>query len=166
MPRIKRMIRKRYTEGMEVLDSEIEESFLFGKGVLGTALELRTLDDWKRLWARWRGVVLPKALEHRPGVRPFACYVVGEIPPRPVLRQPPLSFNYFKLYVPASNGTGTYHFDYPEPYMQSEARYLLDLGVIDAAEFKRHVAWRRQGDGPYRSPWELGDYTLERGLHE
>jgi hypothetical protein len=166
MPRAKRVIRKRFTEGMDVLDSEVEETFLFGRGCIGTAIELRTLDDWKRLWSQWRGIVMPKALEHRPGTRPLACYVVGEIPPRPVVMEPPRENGYWKLYVPASNGTGQWHYDYPEPYMDDEARYLFDLGVIDAAEMKRHRAWRRRGNGPYRGPWQLGDYWLEQGLHQ
>lgn len=166
MPRIARKIRKRYTEGMEVLDSELEESLLLGRGVIGTALELRSLDDWHRLWAKWRNVIMPKVLEHLPGTRPFACYVVGEIPPRPVVIEPPLMNGYFKLYVPGHNGHGQWFYDYPEPYMQAEAKYLRDLGVIDAAEWKRYVARKRRGNGPYAGPWKFGDYTLERGLHE
>lgn len=166
MPRAKRIIRKRYSEGMEVLDSEIEETFLMGQGCIGTAIQLRTLDDWKRLWSQWRGVVMPKVLEHMPGTRPFACYVTGEIPARPVVQQPPMQNGFFKLYVPASNGTGQWHYCYPEPYQQDEAAYLYDLGVIDKAELKRHRAWRRRGNGPYRGPWLLGDYMLEQGLYQ
>lgn len=166
MPRGRRIIRKRFTEGTEVLDSEVEETLLFGFGTIGTAIELRTLDDWRRVWGQWRSVVMPKVIEHRPGTRPFACYVTGEIPARPVLQQPPLENGYFKLYVPASNGTGTWHYTYPEPFMQDEARYLRDAGIIDAEEYRRHKAWRRRGNGPYRSCWHCGDYVLERGLYE
>lgn len=165
MPRAKRMIRKRFTEGMEVLDSELEESLLFGRGCIGTALELRSLDDWQRLWAKWREVIMPKVLEHRPGTRPLAMYVVGEIPPRPVEIEPPLMNGYFKFYVPGRNGHGEWFYDYPEPYMQHEAKYLRDLGVIDTAEWKRHVAWKRRGNSPYSNPYQLGDYWLEQGLH-
>lgn len=166
MPRIARRIRKRYTEGMEVLDSELEETLLFGRGVLGTALELRCLDDWHRLWAKWRDVIMPKVLEHRPGTRPMALYVTGEIPARPVEIPPPLMNGWFKFYVPGRNGQGQWFYDYPEPHMQAEARYLYDLGVIDKAELKRHAAWRRRGHAPYRGPYHLGDYTLEQGLHQ
>jgi len=166
MPRIGRRIRKKYVEGMEVLDSELEESLLFGRGCIGTALELRSLDDWHRLWARWRDTILPKVLEHRPGTRPLAMYVVGEIPARPVVMQPPMMNCFFKVYVPGRDGHGKWFYDYPEPYMLREAKYLRDLGVVDAAEWKRHVAWTRRGNGPYRGPYSLGDYTLEQGLHE
>ena len=166
MRRTKRLIRKRWTEGTEVLDSELEESLLFGRGCIGTALELRSLDDWHRLWAQWRDTIMPKVLEHRPGTRPFACYVTGEIPARPVLQGPPVNHCYFKLYVPGRNGTGQWHHDYPEPWMQSEPDYLYDIGVVGDEEWRRHVAWRRGGNGPYRSAFHFGDYVLEQGLHE
>jgi len=164
MPRATAKIRKRYTEGMEILDFEMEASFLWGYGCLGTAIEFRTLDDWRRHWDRWRDVVMPKAVEHRPGVRPFACYVVGEIAERPVLIEPPLSNGYFKLYVPARNGTGSWHYRYPHPYQRHEPTHLYDLGIIDKAELKRHRAWVggknaecSQGSN-YSYPYEKGSY--------
>jgi hypothetical protein len=141
MPRAKRLIRKRWTEGTDVLDYELERSLLLGRGCIGTATQLRTLNDWKRHWSRWHDTILPKALEHRPGLRPFAMYVVGEIPARPVLREPPTERYYFKLYVPGDNGTGTWHCKYPEPWMQSEVMYLRDLGIVDAKEHSRYRKW-------------------------
>jgi hypothetical protein len=134
MPRTKSIIRKRFSESTEVLCSEIEETLVFGRGVIGVAIELRSLDDWKRYWSRWRDTIMPKALEALPGRRPFACYVVGEIPPRPIVMEPPLSNGYFKHYVPGSNGTGQWHYLMPEPFQQDEANYLHDLGLIDADE--------------------------------
>jgi len=165
MPRAPARIRKRWTEGVEVLCSEVEETLLMGRGVLGVAIELRTLEDWRDWWSRWRDTIMPKSLEHRPGVRPFACYVTGEIPARPVLQEPPMSHGWFRLYVPSRNGTGTWHYDYPEPYQQNETDYLYGLGVIDRAEVKRYRAWQRNR-GPYRGPFMIGDYTLERGLYQ
>jgi hypothetical protein len=81
-------------------------------------------------------------------------YVVGEIPARPVLIEPPLSVSYFKVYVPGRNGCGQWHHDYPEPYIQHETDYLVDLGIVDAAERKRWRAWVRRGGCTY--PDELG----------
>jgi len=164
MPRTARRIRKRFIDGeTEVLGYELERSLLHGFGCIGTAIELRTLDDWQRHWARWRDTIMPKALEHCPGTRPLACYVTGEIPARPVLTQPPLSNNYFKLYVPGRNGTGEWHHDYPEPYMQREADYLRDLGIVDADEMRRYRAWIKQ-----RTPGcqcVIDTYPDEQGLH-
>jgi len=157
MPRAPARIRKRWSEGTEVLHYELERSLLNGYGCIGTAIELRTLDDWKRHWARWRDTIMPKALEHCPGTRPLACYVTGEIPTRPVLRQPPLTHHYFKVYVPGVNGAGEWHCYYPEPFMQCETEYLSDLGIVDAAERKRWRAWRRDGGFTYPD---------EQGLHE
>jgi hypothetical protein len=166
MPRTKRVIRRRYVEGSEILCSEIEETLLRGQGIIGTALELRTVEDWQRLWHRWGSVILPKALKAFPGTRPFAMYVVGEIPERPVLAEPPLVNGYFKLFVPGRNGTGRWHHQYPEPFQQSEPHYLHDIGLIDDCEWKRHRESQRRGNPPYRGPYHLGDYVLERGLYE
>ena len=166
MPRTKRVIRRRYVEGSEILCSEIEETLLRGEGIIGTALELRTVEDWQRLWHRWGSVILPKALKAFPGTRPFAMYVVGEIPERPVLAEPPLVNGFFKLYVPGRNGTGRWHHQYPEPFQQSEPHYLHDIGLIDDCEWKRHRESQRRGHSPYRGPYHLGDYVLERGLYE
>ena len=163
MPRTKSIIRKRFTEGTEVLCSEVEETLLRGEGLLGTALELRTLQDWKLWWTKWRETIMRKSLEHRPGSRPVACYVTGEIPLRPVLSEPPLSNNLLKLYVPARDGTGVWLRDYPEPFMQAEADYLFDLGVVDADEMKRYRASLRKPSA-YKGPYCLGDYVLEQGL--
>lgn len=157
MPQALSRPRKRWTEGTDVLRSEIEQTLLVGRGVIGTAVELRTLEDWQRYWAQWRATMMPKALEHRPGVRPFACYVTGEIPPRPVEIAPPLSHNWFKLYVPASDGTGAWHCEFPEPYMRREVEHLRDLGIVSAAEYARWRAWRKRGGCTY--PVEQGLYA-------
>lgn len=164
MPRAPARIRRKYVEGTEVLCSEIEETLLRGEGVLGVAIELRTLDDWKHWWSRYRDTIMPKALEHRPGVRPTACYVTGEIPMRPVRVDPPLSHNWFRHYIPGRNGTGVWLCNYPEPYMQAEVKYLRDLGIVDDEEFRRHKAWQRERS-QYRGPYCLGEYTLEQGMY-
>ena len=164
MPRAVARIRKRWTEGTVVLCSEVEETLLRGQGTLGVAIELRTLDDWRHWWSTWRDTIMPKAAEHFPGSRPVACYVTGEIPMRPVVVDPPLSHNWFRHYIPGRDGTGVWLCNYPEPYMQAEVAYLRDLGIVDAAEYRRHLAWRRERRA-YRGPYCLGGYTLEQGLH-
>lgn len=169
MPRAPAKIRKRFVEGQtEVLCSELEETLVFGQGCLGVAIELRTLDDWKRIWSDWRNTIMPKALAALPGRRPFAMYVVGEIPPRPVLVDPPLTNGWFRLYVPGSNGTGAWHHQMPEPYQQNEAAYLYGLGIIDKEELKRYRASLRKPRKPHSAAtrFHVGDYVLEMALHE
>jgi len=165
MPRAPARIRRKYVEGTDVLCSEIEETLLLGQGILGVAIELRTLADWKHWWGRWRDRIICKSLEHRPGVRPVACYVTGEIPMRPVLIEPPLSHGWQRHYIPDRNGTGVWLCDYPEPYMQAEVKYLRALGIVSSDEYRRHKTWRRR-QTQYRGPYSLGDYTLEAGLYE
>jgi hypothetical protein len=110
---------------------------------------------------------MPKALEALPGRRPFACYVVGEIPPRPIVMEPPLSNGYFKHYVPGSNGTGQWHYLMPEPFQQDEANYLHDLGLIDADEMKRYRASLRKpvSASARGNRYAVGEYVCEMGLH-
>lgn len=162
---MKGAIRRRHVEGMEILDCELEYSLLMGIGIIGLALELRWLEDWKRHWARWRGVILPKALEHRPGLRPFAMYVTGEIPPRPVLVEPPKENGFLHVYVPDRSGSGTWHHCMDEPYMQAEVDYLRDLGIVDSAEYRRYRAWGRKKHPHCDTCW-ADTYPLEQGLYE
>jgi len=165
MPRALAKIRKKFQDGMKILDFELEETLLYGEGVIGTALQLQTLEDWKDAWHQWRDVVMPKSLEHRPGTRPFACYVVGEIPEREVKVQPPLSSNYFKLYVPSRDGTGRWHCRYPEPFMRAEHLHLRDLGIVDDAEMQRHREWRKQRKQDCPQRCQVETYPLEQGLY-
>ena len=142
---------------LDVLPAEIEECLLFGHGPRGTATQLRTLDDWQRCWSQYRDVVMPKALRCFPGRRPFACYVTGEVSPRPLWGTPPMHNAWLRLYVPASDGTGEWHHDYPEPWQESETAYLWRTGVIDAKELQRaRNANYRQG---------LREYQWEQGCH-
>jgi hypothetical protein len=153
----KRPARRAPDDAGSVLDAKCEESFLWGCGADGPCSALHTLDDWQRLWGEWREIVLPKAIEYFPGRRPLACYVVGEIPPRPLQGTPPLSHRWLRLYVAAANGTGQWHYDYPTPWQECEAAYLWRIGVIDADELRRaRKAKYAQARRDY--PWEQGAF--------
>jgi hypothetical protein len=165
MPRAKRIIRKRWTEGTEVLDYELERSLLSGRGCIGTAIQLRTLADWQRHWARWRDVILPKALEHRPGLRPFAMYVVGDISARPVVVDPPKSNGWFHLYVPGAAGTGSWHHIMPPPFMEPEVMHLRRLGIVDENEYRNYRTWMKTTN-PDCDTCAADTYPDEQGLYE
>jgi hypothetical protein len=150
-------IRKRFQEGMDILDAEVEEALVRGRGLLGTPPELHTLENWRAMWAKWRDVVLPKVIEYFPGTRPAACYIVGEIEPRPLQVPPPLNNCLFKVYIGSERGGGVWFHDYPEPYQRDEARHLRDLGIIDDAELKRYRRWMR-GEDRREYPHEQGRY--------
>ena len=152
MPVKRRSIRRR-NDYVGTLDCVLEMSLLTGTSGIGLSLDLRCLADWQRLWARWRSVILPKSLEHRPGLRPFASYVVGEIPRRPVLVEPPEQNAFVHVWVPDHHGAGVWHHDMREPYMQSEADYLRGLGVVTAEEYARYRAWGRRRNAECSSCW-------------
>jgi hypothetical protein len=165
MPRAPARIVKRYAAGVELLDFELEGSLVWGEGIIGTAIQLRTLEDWQAAWDQWRHIIEPKVLEHRPGTRAFAAYVCGEIPERDIVTPPPLSSNYFKLYVPSRRGSGRWHYRYPPPYMRTEWEHLHDLGLVDAGELKRGREWRKRRTPDCPSKCQRETYPLEQGLY-
>jgi hypothetical protein len=163
MPRAPAKIRKRYIEGVsEVLDFQIEETLLHGVyRVFGPPSMFKTVACWRHAWAKWRDLVLPKVLEHRPGTRPFAMYAIGEIPARELRMPLPASHRFWSLTLP---GTGVTHYlNVPEPYIENEADHLYRLGVIDSDERKRHRAWQREIE---THGGRADTYTLEAGLYE
>lgn len=167
MPRAPLKIRKRFIEGETVvLDWELEEALLYGQSMFGPVGILRTREDWQREWATWGGVILPKALEHRPGTRPFALYAIGEIEPR-ALRMPlPPVHGYTLLEIGDHHGRRTTHYlTVPEPYIENEARYLHRMGIIDAAEMKRHREWMRRAN-PECDTCAPNSYPLEMSVYQ
>ena len=126
------------TRSRDVLDAALEETLITGRGPFGETHRVRTLDEWRAAWGRWRDVVLPKVERYLPGRRPFACYATHEIPPRPLLRKPPADAPWFRLYVPDEQHGGTWHYDYPQPYQRPERWYLVDLGIVTLDELKRY----------------------------
>jgi hypothetical protein len=161
VPRTLAKIRKRQADARGRLDFELELSLVYGQGIIGTSLDLRTLEDWEAAWEQWRDIVEPKVAEHRPGTRAFAAYVVGEIPEREILVPPPLSNGYFKLYVPARTREGRWHYRYPPPYMIPEERHLAALGIVDDAELARCRAWRKQRTKDCPTRCQAETYPLE-----
>lgn len=156
MPRAPARIRKRFTEGdLEVLDWETEETLLHGYPLLlDTLASFRSIDQWHGAWNRWRDVILPKCIKHRPGSRPVAMYVCGEIPHREPKMPLPESNGWRFIDVRDRSGKVTRHYlDVPEPFMEPEVTYLHRLGIVDADELREHQAWQ-QGDRD-RYPLEM-----------
>jgi hypothetical protein len=55
----------------------------------------------------------------------------------------------------------------PEPFQQEEARYLYDLGLIDADEMKAYRASLRKpvSESARVNRYAVGEYVCEMGLH-
>ena len=160
MPRAPTKIKKRYVEGeTEVCDFELEETLVYGLyRVFGPPSILKTRSDWQRAWDRWGSTILPKAIEHRPGLRPFALYAIGEIPPREPQIQLPENTCYWSVTVRMPKGKPVTHWlNVPEPWLEPEVRHLRRLGIVDDAEYKRHLAWVRTGKDTY--PKEISLYV-------
>jgi hypothetical protein len=166
MPRAPARIRKRYIEGTtDVLDWELEETLVYGVPlVFGPPPRFKTVDDWARDLDRWRSVILPKCIEHRPGTRPFAMYAVGEIPRREPAMPLPQPNGFWTVDVCERNGSTTTHYlNVPEPWMRPEAKHLREHGIIDADELRRHREWLRQLNDNARAS---DSYPLEMSLYE
>lgn len=168
MPRVPAADRKPYIEGhTEVLDWEIEETLLRGEPkMFGPPAWLRTIEEWRREWSRWRGVILPKCIEHCPGTRPVAMYVCGEIPARTLAVPLPPSHRWRHVEVQhPGNEIRKHWLNVPPPFMEPEARHLYREGIIDAAELRRHREWAAQRAAGRESS-AVDTYRLEMALHE
>jgi hypothetical protein len=167
MPRAPARSLKKFVEGQTVvLDWELEEALLRGQSMFGPLRALQCRDDWRRAWNEWRAVVLPKALEHRPGLRPFALYAIGEIEPRQLRMPLPAVHAWTLLHIPDDRGRiATHYLDVPEPYIESEASYLHRLGIVRDRELRRHRE-RLRRDNHERSRPPADTYPLEMSLYQ
>jgi hypothetical protein len=160
MPRAPARIRKRFVEGeTEMLDPETEETLVWGfVRVLDHFCTMRSIDEWQASWSRWRDTVLPKALEYRPGSRPIAMYVLGEIPVREWRINLPENAAWKHIDVRGRDGKLTRHWlDAPATFLDPEVKHLQRLGLVDADELRRHREWVRRGDDPYPLEISLRD---------
>ena len=146
MPRRLRRFPKRWAAAGGELDSELRECLERWIGILGPDESLRTRSDWAEAWARWGDVILPEFVARNPGCRPAAMYAAGLLPRR-VLDEPlPASHGFLATLVADAAG-GVWHYAAREPFQRCEAAWLLEHGVIDRAEYRRHHsgpvhAWR------------------------
>jgi hypothetical protein len=162
MPRAPARIRKRYVEGStEVCPWDVEETLLYGiTPIFGPPCIFKTMDEWRREWERWRDVILPKSLEYRPGARPVAQYVLGEIPAREMNIPLPEPNGFWRVEVRDRSGRSTRHWlNVPEPFMEREVKHLTRLGIVDAEELRRHRRDPEAATG-------YSAYPLEASLHE
>lgn len=164
MPRKVSRIRRRYIEGeTEVLHWELEETLVYGGPViLGPHCgNLTTLDEWRVAWDRWRDVVLPKAIEYRPGLRPVAQYVVGEIPARELITPLPKDSRHPRIEVLHPGGrVVTHYLDAPMPFLLPEVEHLRRLGIVDDQEYQRHREWMSERN-PECDQCSVDHYVLE-----
>jgi hypothetical protein len=111
---------------------------------------MRSIDEWQAAWSRWRDVVLPKVLEHRPGTRPVAMYVLNLIPAREWRINLPENTGWKHIEVRGRDGKLTRHWlDAPPTFLDPEWKHLQRLGLCDADELRRHREWVRRGGDPY-----------------
>ena len=168
MPRAPARIKKRFIDGeSEVLAWDIEETLLYGYPlVFDTYASMRGIDEWHVAWHRWRDVILPKCIEHRPGTRPVAMYVTGELPRRELSLPLPADAGWHRIEVRQRNGRKETHWlNVPPPFMRCEVDHLRALGLVDADEFRRHRAWMRQRN-PDCDTCAVDTYPLEMSLYE
>jgi hypothetical protein len=168
MPRAPARIRKRFVEGStEVCPWDTEETLLYGiTPVFGPPCMFRTLDEWHREWSRWGELILPKCIEHRPGTRPAAMYVLGIIPRRELAMPLPEPNCYWFADVRDRRGQMTRHWlNVPEPFMPSQVRHLQRLGIIDSREVRRYREWMNTANADC-DRCAVDTYPLEMSVYE
>ena len=107
-----------------------------------------------RLWRQHRETIMPAWLRSCPGVRPWVCYVVGELPPPPLVR-PPLEYSYSRFML--ADGSLPHASDRYE-----EAEHLRSIGEVKPAEWRRYLRHREElGHGWY--PGCSYEVVSERG---
>jgi hypothetical protein len=167
MGRAVAVLRRHYDPAVEILDADTEMLLLDGQGWGGGASSrLRFREEWVELWSRWREVILPKVIRWRPGTRPLAAYIAGEIPEREILVEPPTSSSsrWFRLYVPTRTGEGRWHYRYPYPFQTPEAWHLRSLGIVEEEEDRRYrERLQAQSQGGTRC---RDEYVYEQGLFQ
>jgi hypothetical protein len=168
MPRALARIRKRYIEGhSDVPDWEIEETLVYGvPTIFGPPCPFKTRDEWQHAWGRYREIILPKVIEHRPGTRPIAMYATGEIPPREIAIQLPRDHGWWSVDVRDRDGSITTHYlNVPPPFMRPQVQHLRALGIVDGEEYRRHREWMKRPN-PDCDRCATDTYPLEMSLYE
>ena len=131
----------------DVLSPHLEACLVRWVGFAGPEPSLRTRQDWAEAWRRWGGTVLSKWVRAFPGTRPAAMYAAGLVKAVPLVRPLPMGSR-CRGYFVADEGGGVTHWRLSERYQRCEASWLLEQGVIDRAEYRRHLrsgfghAWR------------------------
>ena len=169
MPRARSTIRKRYIDGVtNVLDWQLEEELVFGcvQALDPSFNRLQHINEWQHEWDQWRDTILPKALEARPGTRPFAMYAVGEIPPRPTRAEIPRNRRFDTVSVRQLDGSNVTHYlNAPSVYVKPEIDHLVDLGIVDGDELERFRVWQLEANSEC-DKCPVDRYYLETALHE
>ena len=169
MPRARSTIRKRYIDGVtNVLDWQLEEELVFGcvQALDPSFNRLQHINEWQHEWDQWRDTILPKALEARPGTRPFAMYATGEIPPRPTRAEVPTNRRFDTVTVRQQDGSSVvHHLNATATYVMPEVDHLVALGIVDHAELQRHREWLHEAN-PHCECCLADRYRLEMALHE
>lgn len=152
MPRRLRRVPKRRTSDDRKLDEDLRHCLEEWQSCFGIDPSLKSRADWAEAWARWSGVILPEFLKRYPGCRPAAMYAAGLVPPRPLVASLPVPHAFMNIFVADAVG-GQWHYQAWEPYLQCEGAFLLEHGVIDKAEYRRHLQSNRGHRWRCVYPW-------------
>ena len=105
-------------------------------------------EEWstKRFWAAVAHAHGPsidaKVAAAMPGCRPGYRYALGEFPPLPLVKPLPADHINQREHL-VVDGVKHWHCGYP--YQKCQAEHLREIGEVDGAEWRRHLAWKRAG---------------------
>ena len=150
--------RRGPTDGSGTLPSPVECCLVWGSFFGMEDWELRSIGDYQIHWRRWGGEITSRWIEGVPGSRPFACYLLGEIPPpawqneKPILRHPLRRIVGCTIMVPDTS----WHMRAPE------LEHLVALGLVDDQEHEAALA--RIAGPPWRDNYRWISHEHEDRL--
>jgi hypothetical protein len=112
--------------------------------------DLRTIAEFARPWATWGEQITERWIAAFPGSRPFAAYILGEIPPAtwqhefPALRRPLRRIDGCTVQIADCGWHRTAH----------ELEHLDALGLIDRHERRAALKRLSERDGYYHGRYE------------
>ena len=104
--------------------------------------EHRTRSWWAAVKRVHGERITAKVREAMPGCRPGFDYALGIYPPLPLMQAVPSEHLRHRDHIDVD---GVRHWHVGGPWQRSQAEHLREIGEVDGAEWRRHLAWKRAG---------------------
>lgn len=114
---------------------------------------MQTRRGWWAMAEQYGEEVYRRVLEYLPGTRPGFVYVLGELPPVPLVVEPDASHMDARRWLDV-DGVRLWYAGPGFGHQQCQVQHLRAIGEVDGREWQRFKAWRRRGlPVEYTSAW-------------